>query len=112
MDKYLVELVKIRNLLNDYFNVKADIANEHIYAESNTIVCCVSAPHEGTDGKWMIRFSPKVSFDRWANSTAIEELFDTCTDLLEFLHYKQAYIYCKLFERLSADYPGEDQWRL
>ena len=50
-----------------------------LQAKTDTILFLVVEPHNGTNGKWMLRVAALVSFDRWANSTAVEEFFDTET---------------------------------
>lgn len=105
MDDFdIVGLVSIRREMEDLLHVKADIADGHIYARSDTIAALVVSPHSGTNGKWMIRVSPSASFDRWANSTAIEEFFDTSREVVNFLICDLVRIYQKLLERLSQDY--------
>ena len=42
-----------------------------LQAKTDTILFMVVEPHSGTNGKWMLRVAALVSFDRWANSTAV-----------------------------------------
>ena len=46
----------------------------------------------------------KSAFDRWANSTAIEEFFDSDIELCNYLHEQQLYIYKDLVGYLSREY--------
>ena len=76
----------------------------HLEANTNIAIFMIVAPHEGTKNKWMLRVSPSGSFDRWANSTAVEEFFDTDTELCSYLNDHQLEIYKALLVRLSRDY--------
>lgn len=100
----MIELKSIQHRMEDLLHVESYISGGNIYANSNTIVALVVAPHSGTNGKWMIRFSPSASFDRWANSRAIEKFFDTSEDVMNFLVCNLISIYQKLLERLTQDY--------
>lgn len=56
----------------------------------------IVSPHSGTNNKWLLRTSTISIFDRWANSTAQEEFFDTNKELCEYLSNHQLDIYKKL----------------
>lgn len=75
-----------------------------LQAKTATILFLVVEPHNGTNGKWMLRVAALVSFDRWANSTAVEEFFDTETGLRNYLENNQLYIYKNVLRNLSEEY--------
>lgn len=52
----------------------------------------------------MLRVSTRSAFDRWANSTAIEEFFDSDIKLCNYLYDHQLDIYKDLVEYLSREY--------
>lgn len=72
--------------------------------KTDTILFLVVEPHNGTNGKWMLRVAALASFDRWANSTAVEEFFDTETGLYNYLENNQLYIYKDVLRNLSEEY--------
>ena len=51
-----------------------------------------------------------VSFDRWANSTAVEEFFDTEIGLRNYLENNQLCIYKDVLRNLSEEY--EEMYRV
>lgn len=75
-----------------------------LQAKTDTILFLVVEPHNGTNGKWMLRVAALVSFDRWANSTAVEEFFDTEIGLRNYLDNNQLYIYKDVLRSLSEEY--------
>lgn len=81
-----------------------------LQAKTDTILFMVVEPHSGTNGKWMLRAAALVSFDRWANSTAVEEFFDTETGLRNYLENNQLYIYKDVLRNLSDEY--EEMYRV
>ena len=81
-----------------------------LQAKTDTILFLVVEPHSGTNGKWMLRVAALVSFDRWANSTAVEEFFDTETGLRNYLENNQLYIYKDVLRSLSEEY--EEMYRV
>lgn len=103
-DFVTVELMPIQRKMEELLHVEAYIANRNIYANSDTIAAIVASPHSRTNGKWMIRFSPSASFDRLANSIAIEKFFDTSEEVVNFLICNLVSIYQSLLEQLSQDY--------
>ena len=76
----------------------------HLEAKTDSALFMAVSPHDGTNNKWMLRVTPIVSFDRWANSTAVEKFFGTDIELCDYLHEHQLNIYKMLLERLSEDY--------
>ncbi len=88
----------------DIIESEIDSTSSHIYGGNDFIVVLVAAPHEGNDYKWLLRMSPKVSFDRWANSCAVDEEFESADDLRYYLYDCESDIYAKLFEALSEEY--------
>lgn len=76
----------------------------HFEARTNLAFFLIVEPHSGTNNKWMLRVAPISSFDRWANSTAVEEFFLTDIEVCNYLHEHQLDIYKSLLECLSNDY--------
>lgn len=85
-------------------NYNIDEYEGHLEARTNTALFMVVEPHEGTNNRWMLRVAPIGSFDRWANSTAVEEFFDNDTELCIYLTEHQLDIYKSMLSRLSEDY--------
>lgn len=81
-----------------------------LQAKTDMILFLVVEPHNGTNGKWMLRVAALVSFDRWANSIAVEEFFDTEIGLRNYLENNQLYIYKDVLRSLSEEY--EEMYRV
>lgn len=81
-----------------------------LQAKTDTILFLIAEPHNGTNGKWMLRVAALVSFDRWANSTAVEDFFDTEIGLRNYLENNQLYIYKDVLRSLSEEY--EEMYRV
>jgi hypothetical protein len=79
-----------------------------LQAKTDTILFLIVEPHNGTNGKWMLRVAAMVY--RWANSTAVEEFFDTETGLCNYLENNQLYIYKDVLRSLSEEY--EEMYRV
>lgn len=89
---------------------EVDECYEALQAKTDTILFRVVEPHSGANGRWMLRVAALASFDRWANSTAVEEFFDTETDLCNYLENNQFDIYKNVLKRLSEEY--EEMYRI
>lgn len=89
---------------NDYESYDFEEYEGHLEARTKTVLFMIVEPHSGTDNKWMLRVTTISAFDRWANSTAIEEFFDTDIDLCNYLYEHQLDIYKELLEYLSEEY--------
>ncbi len=89
---------------------EVDECYEALQAKTDTILFRVVEPHSGTNGRWMLRVAALASFDRWTNSTAVEEFFDTETDLCNYLENNQFDIYKNVLKRLSEEY--EEMYRV
>ena len=89
---------------NDYENYEIKEFDGNFEAKTNTTLFLIVSPHSGTNNKWMLRITTISDFDRWANSTAIEEFFDTEIELCNYLYDNQLYIYKSLLEYLSWEY--------
>ena len=76
----------------------------HLEARTDTVIFMVVEPHSGTKNRWMLRVSTESAFDRWANSTAVEEFFNTDIELCNYLHKHQLDIYKDLVGYLSREY--------
>ena len=81
-----------------------------LQAKTDTILFLVVKPHSGTNGKWMLRAAALASFDRWSNSTAVEEFFDTEIGLRNYLENNHLYIYKDVLRNLSDEY--EEMYRV
>jgi hypothetical protein len=77
---------------------------DHLEFKTELAVLLVVAPHSGTGHKWMLRASTRSAFDRWANSTAVEEFFDTPQDVCQYLQEHPLELYRKLLCYLSEEY--------
>lgn len=76
----------------------------HLEARTDTVIFMIVEPHSGTKNRWMLRVSTRTAFDRWANSTAIEEFFDSDIELCNYLYDHQLDIYKDLIKYLSSEY--------
>lgn len=76
----------------------------HLEARTKTILFMIVAPHSGTKGRWMLRVSTISAFDRWANSTAVEEFFSTDIGIYNYLVKHKIDIYDSLINYLSEEY--------
>lgn len=83
---------------------------ETLQAKTDTVLFLVVEPHSGTNGRQMLRVAALASFDRWANSTVVEEFFDTEADLCNYLENNQFDIYKNVLKRLSEEY--EEMYRV
>lgn len=99
----------IKNWFEDN-GCEVDECYETLQAKTDTILFLVVEPHSGTNGRWMLRVAALSSFDRWANSTAVEEFFETETDLCNYLENNQFGIYKNVLKRLSEEY--EEMYRV
>ena len=100
----------IKNWFEDN-GYEVDESEMILQAKTDTILfLVVEEPHIGTNGKWMLRAAALASFDRWANSTAVEEFFDTETGLRNYLENNQLYIYKDVLRSLSEEY--EEMYRV
>lgn len=99
----------IKNWFKDN-GYEVDESEMILQAKTDTILFLVTEPHSGTNGKWMLRVAALASFDRWANSTAVEEFFDTEIGLRNYLENNQLYIYKDVLRSLSDEY--EEMYRV
>lgn len=89
---------------DDCDNYEIEEYEEHLVARTETAIYMVVAPHNGTDFQWVLRVSTRSAFDRWANSTAIEEFFDTDIEVRDYLYENQLEIHKALLAYLSEKY--------
>ena len=75
---------------------------ENIHAENNELVLLVVPPHDHMK-TWMVRAAPRCTFDRWANSTVIEEYLETQKDVVNWLALSKADIVEKVLKSLSEE---------
>lgn len=73
-------------------------------ADTDSIKFLFIAPHSGTDNRWLFRASTIAAFDRWANSSGVEEFFDTEKELCDYLYNHMSDIYMNLIKYLSNVY--------
>lgn len=91
-------------VLKMIINYEIDEYEGHLEARTDTVIFMVVEPHSGTRNRWLLRVSTRTAFDRWANSTAIEEFFDSDIELCNYLYDHQLDIYKDLVEYLSREY--------
>ena len=89
---------------NDYENYDITEYDGNLEAKTNIVRYLVVSPHSGTDNRWMLRVTTMSAFDRWANSTVVEEFFETEIELCLYLYDHQLDIYKNLLEYLSLEY--------
>lgn len=94
---------------NDYENYDIVEYEGHLEARTNTVLYMIVSPHSGTDNRWMLRVTTISAFDRLANSTVIEEFFDSEIELCNYLYDHQLDIYKNLLEYLSKEYDEIDR---
>lgn len=90
--------------MNNGQNYEIDEYEGHLEARTDTVIFMVVEPHSGTRNRWLLRVSTRTAFDRWANSTAIEEFFDSDIELCNYLYEHQLDIYKDLIKYLSSEY--------
>ncbi len=76
----------------------------HLEASTDIALFMIVKPHSVTNNRWMLRVAAIASFDRWANSTAVEEFFNTDIELCNYLDKHQLDIYKALLKDLSEEY--------
>ena len=94
---------------NDYENYDVREYEGHLEARTKIVLYLIVEPHSGTNNRWMLRVTTISAFDRWDNSTAIEEFFDTEIELCNYLYDHQLDIYKNLLEYLSLEYEESTQ---
>lgn len=91
-------------VLKMIINYEIDEYEGHLEARTDTVIFMIVEPHNGTKNRWVLRVSTKSAFGRWANSTAIEEFFDSDIELCNYLYDYQLDIYKDLVRYLSREY--------
>jgi hypothetical protein len=95
---------RIKRILKTNYRLKVDVSSEsHLYATNDIINLMIVSPHKGTNNKWMLRVGAMPTFDRWANSTALERFFDCPEHVAVYLEEHADYIYKKALESLALD---------
>lgn len=89
---------------NDSENYELEEYEGHLEARTETVLYLIVEPHSGTNNRWMLRITTMSAFDRWGNSTVVQEFFETDVELCNYLHDYQLYIYKKLLKYLSEEY--------
>ena len=95
---------------NDYENYHITEYDGHLEASTKTVLYMIVKPHNGTDNRWMLRVTTISAFDRWSNSSVIEEFFDSEIELCNYLYDHQLDIYKNLLEYLSEEYDEIADW--
>lgn len=90
------------NIVNDENYEIRTCDNDCLLVENDTAMFEILPPHDGL--KWLLRIAPISGFDRWSNSTAIEEWFESAENICNYLHENQTNIYKTLLKYLSSDY--------
>ena len=100
MNEIIQTIQKIFDTTIDY---KTD--DDTVACLSNQVIkFIVLAPYEGSDMKWALRISTKAAFDRWSNSTAIYEKFNTFYGVLEYIENNHIEILNTLLSYLTEEY--------
>lgn len=89
---------------NDHEKYEIGEYDKHLEAKTVTVLYLIVAPYDDTRDRWLLRIAALSSFDRWANSTAIEKSFNTDVELRDYLDKHQLDIYKRLLEDISEDY--------
>ena len=88
----------------DYENYDIHEYDGNLEAKTKFARFLIVSPHNGTNNKWLLRVSTVSAFDRWTNSTAIEEFFENEIEVCNYLYEHQLDIYKELLEYLSLEY--------
>ena len=99
----MTDIERVQSYLKESLDISTTIMDngEALHGCNDRIVALVVAPHEGNEYHWVLRLSPIVSFDRWANSMCIEEYLNSPEDIHWYLYECETDIYYKLFDCLS-----------
>ena len=89
---------------NDYENYDIVEHDGSLEAKTKLVHYLIVSPHSGTENRWMLRITTTSAFDRWSNSTVIEEFFETEIELCLYLYDRQLDIHRSLLEYLSLEY--------
>lgn len=76
----------------------------HLEVRTDTIIFLIVEANTCASENWLLRISTTSAFDRWANSTVIEEFFNTDVELCNYLTDHQLDIYKELLRYLSSEY--------
>lgn len=92
----------IKECLEKEFDLMVTEGYDHkLHADNDFIIALVVPPHEGNKYHYLVRFSTIASFDRWANSRAIEKEFNTTTEVVEYLKNSKLDIYIRGYLNIS-----------
>lgn len=93
---------RIKTVLKELYEIETEFSDPFtLTGNSPYITVCIREHYEDL---LLLRMAPRASFDRWANSVAIEERFVNLVDLRNYLIFNMPDIYKQLFEALSEDY--------
>lgn len=106
---------KIVEILKRIYGLKIkDMNKGMICAKNDMIIVLIVAPHSDTEYRWMLRISTTAAFDRWANSAAIEEFYETGDEIAQYLENNVVEIYGQLLTYLTGEYyemkQGKNGW--
>ena len=94
----------ITQCLQRTFGMTVNHEYDNWYGRNDYILACVIPPHEGNQHRYVVRFSTVAAFDRWSNSRAIEKLFDTMEEVIDYIEHNKLEIYEQLLQYLSSEY--------
>lgn len=80
------------------------ISNGIITCWNKYVIFLIAPPHD-RESFYLLRIGAHPIFDRWANSTVIEEYFSAADILVDYLETEQLDIYKLLFEAMC------DEWQ-
>ena len=100
------DLELIQDKLLTAYDIPTELDSDEIYLEgsNNFIMAIVVSPLKKNNDKWLVRFSPKVSFDEWASADYIQDVFDSAQELIWSLDHTESDIYKELLTLLSEHY--------
>lgn len=89
-------------LRKEYGVTTVSVNNEHMHAESDSMVFLVVAPHDDMKN-WLLRIAPRSTFDRWANSVVIERVLDNPATVASWLKNEKMFVNVKILNALSRE---------
>jgi hypothetical protein len=93
----------INTVLRKEYNVDdIHMSTERLECTNASMIFLVMPPHDNMK-KWLLRIAPRCTFDRWANSTVIEQEFDNVDCIVGFLQNAKMLIFNKILNSLSNE---------
>jgi hypothetical protein len=97
---------KIKAIMSKTYGLDVWENDGHIYGQDESMIMMVVAPHDRMVD-WMLRVSNITTFDRWANSTVVEQFFASPKDAVTYLSENVTHIYKQLLNSLSREVEEE-----